>query len=223
MPLSFDAVALSNNAIQLRGAGQPGSRVQVLVDGVVVNAANVRTNGAWAIALTFAQPGNYQISVRAIYPNRSVVQSITPPVTAVVAPPPPTATPAITIGTVQLVAPADNNAGTGLQQFQWTANFAPTPGLAFELVFWREGQSALGNGFGLAAPTTGNRVNVDLVALDQGLGALLDPGPYQWGILLVQTNPYQRIQLVSPTYRFRFERSGDSGSPSSDDGQSSGE
>ncbi len=42
----------------------------------------------------------------------------------------------------------------------------------------------MSNGFGLASPTTGNRVNVDLTALDQNLGDLLDPGPVPMGHLI---------------------------------------
>ncbi len=84
----------------MQGSGQPGSAIQVLVDGVVANETTVRANRTWSVSLTLDQPGSYQISVRAVYPNRVVLQSITPPVTAVVAEPTPVPTPTVTIGTV---------------------------------------------------------------------------------------------------------------------------
>jgi hypothetical protein len=207
----------------MQGSGQPGSAIQVLVDGVVANETTVRANRTWSVSLTLDQPGSYQISVRAVYPNRVVLQSITRPVTAVVAEPTPVPTPTVTVGTVKLVAPVSDVTGNGIYQFEWSANFVPDPGLAFELVFWKEGQDPMSNGFGLASPTTGNRVNVDLTALDQNLGDLLDPGQYLWGILLVRQSPYERIEFMGEARRFRFERAGNPDSPSSGGDQSSGE
>lgn len=227
IPPAFDPAPfsepLNENVVPMRGTGQPGSIIQVLVDGVVANETTVRSNRAWALSLTLDQPGSYQISVRAVYPNRVVLQSITRPVTAVVAEPTPVPTPTVTIGTVKLVAPVSDVVGNGVYQFEWNANFVPDPGLAFELVFWKEGQDPLSNSFGLAAPTTGNRVNVDLTALDQNLGDLLNPGPYQWGILLVRQSPYERIEFMGEARTFRFERAGNPDSPSSGGDQSSGE
>ena len=118
------------------------------------------------------------------------------------------------------VAPGDGNSGQGQQTFTWTANFTPSEGYAFELVFWKAGQDPLGQSFGVAAPTTNLNVTLDLPRLDEQLGATLDTGEYNWGVLLVRTTPsYERIQYLGGGYRFTYYRGGDSGSG----GQSSGE
>ena len=103
--------------------------------------------------------------------------------------------------------------------FEWSPNFAPPTGQGFELVFWKDGQDPIGTGFGLAAPTTNSSVNVDLAALDSVLGDLLEPGPYRWGILLVNEDPYQRVQYLGGGWILTFTREGGGGSG----GESSGE
>lgn len=75
------------------------------------------------------------------------------------------------------------------------------------------------SGFGLAAPTQEKNTIADLATLDSTLGALLEPGDYYWGVLLVQREPYQRLQYLGGGYRFSFDRS----SSSSGGGASSGE
>lgn len=78
----------------------------------------------------------------------------------------------------------------------------------------------MGNGFGMAAPTTNLNVILDLDRLDEQLGDLFDTGEYNWGILLVRTTPaYERIKYLGGGNRFIYQRNGGSGS----DGQSSGE
>jgi hypothetical protein len=198
--------------------------VQILVDDVVAGTTVVRSNGVWALAVDLGKPGSYKLGVRAVYANGRVIQSTTRPVTVVVPAPTPLPTPTVTIGDLQLVAPGNHAANSGLQEFQWTANFKPDPGLAFEVVFWKAGQNPMTNGFGLAAPTTGNKITVDLNALDAKLGNLLEPGDYQWGILLVRVSPYQRLRFMDQVRTFRFDRGGsNNGGGSSGGGQSSGE
>jgi hypothetical protein len=116
--------------------------------------------------------------------------------------------------------PGDGSSGNGSQRFEWIVNISPGPGEAFELVFWRPDQDPMVNGFGVAAPTTNNGVTVDLNALDGTLGDLLEPGDYKWGLLLVQTDPYQRLQFLGAQNNFKFYREGGS---SSSGGPSSGE
>jgi hypothetical protein len=133
--------------------------------------------------------------------------------------PAPTST-AVT-GSIVPVAPGDGNSGQGQQTFSWTANFTPSEGYAFELVFWKAGQDPLRQSFGMAAPTTNLNVTLDLPRLDEQLGGTFDTGEYNWGVLLVRTTPsYERIQYLGGGYRFTYYRGGgDSGSG----GQSSGE
>lgn len=72
----------------------------------------------------------------------------------------------------------------------------------------------------MAAPTTNLNVTLDLVRLDEQLGALFDTGEYDWGILLVRTTPaYERIKYLGGASRFIYYRDGSSNSG----GQSSGE
>jgi len=122
---------------------------------------------------------------------------------------------------VQLLQPVDGSTGNDSQRFQWLAGVQPGAGQAFELVFWQAGQNPLASGFGLAAPTTNSEVVINLVDLDSTLGDLLEPGEYLWGLLLVQTDPYQRIQFMGVQNNFRFYREG--GSDSSGGPPSSGE
>jgi hypothetical protein len=134
----------------------------------------------------------------------------------------PTATPFQ--GSLQLDAPGDGTAAGGKQQFQWVANFTPPAGQAFELVFWKPGQNPLQSSFGLAAPTTGNSASPDLDDLDSKLGDLLNPGEYLWGVLLVQTEPYQRLQFLGQQRTFIYTRSsGGDGGGNDNGGQNSGE
>lgn len=209
----------------MRGAGQPGSTVQVLVNDAVAGTTVIRPNGAWTLAVVLGKPGSYQLGVRAVYANGKVIQATTRPITVTVPAPTPLPTPTVTIGSIQLVAPGNNAANSGLEEFRWTANFTPDAGLAFEVVFWKAGQDPLVNGFGLAAPTINNKVNVDLNALDASLGKLLEPGDYQWGVLLVRVSPYQRVQFMGQSRNFRFDRAGNDngGGGSSGGGQNSGE
>ena len=89
------------------------------------------------------------------------------------------------------------------------------------MVFWKPGEDPMINGFGLAAPVTDTSVTVDLDALDDQLGSRLDNGQYVWGILLVRTEPYERIAYIGGGNEFYFTRS--SGGGSNGGGPSSGE
>ena len=121
----------------------------------------------------------------------------------------PTATPTETPIPVEvkLAWPNDRVSGSGDQLFRWTTNVMPAEGQAFELIFWREGQDPLAQGFGLAEPTRSTSVTVDLTKEDDRLGALLDPGEYYWGVRLVETDPYARIDFVSDSRLFRYSGS----------------
>lgn len=134
----------------------------------------------------------------------------------------PIPSPTVASGQVTLVEPSDGTNGGGQRIFRWSANFTPSPGTGFELVFWRPGEDPMGNGFGLAAPTLETGVTVDLDALDDILGERLDNGDeYRWGILLVKTEPYERISYLGGGYTFLFSRS--NGGGGNDGGPSSGE
>lgn len=127
-------------------------------------------------------------------------------------------------GSIELISPSDGESANGGQRtFTWSANFTPSEGYAFELVFWKPGQNPLVNSIGMAAPTTNLNVTLDLERLDEQLGVLFDTGEYEWGVLLVRTTPaYERIQYLGGGRRFIYYRSGGGGDPGSG-GPSSGE
>jgi hypothetical protein len=122
---------------------------------------------------------------------------------------------------LELAEPADGASGSGQQRFAWRTTLAPAEGQAFELIFWRNGENPLANGFGLAAPTTTDNVTVDLAMLDDQLGDRLEPGEYRWGVLLVRVSPYERLHFFGASRMFSYFRSG--GDSSSGGGSSSGE
>jgi hypothetical protein len=124
---------------------------------------------------------------------------------------------------VALLSPGEGYRGGGTQRFEWSTALTPADNQGFELVFWRDGQTSMGSGFGLAAPTTSTSVNVDLDALDERLGDLLEPGPYKWGVLLVQIDPYQRLADLGAARDFEFSRSSGGGNSSGSSGPGSGE
>lgn len=101
----------------------------------------------------------------------------------------------------------DHEASNQSLRFTWRADFTPSPGYAFEVVFWRNDQEPLKQGLGMAAPTLGASVNVDLSELDNRLGDRLEPATYQWGVLLVRTDPtYERIHYLGGGWHFTYYR-----------------
>jgi hypothetical protein len=192
-----------------------------LVNNQVAASAVVGNNGQWTATAQLEQPGDYRVTVRAVV-NGATVNAASAPVTINVPIPLPTATPTPVPVVLRLVAPADGELGTGSRAFEWQTDYAPAEGEGFELIFWRLDQDPLINGFGMAAPTTEQRLNLNLSRLDDTLGERFDPGPHYWGILLVRTDPYQRLRLLGEPRIFNYQRSGDGGSSGARDNGSSG-
>jgi hypothetical protein len=234
---------ISDGEAIVRGTGQPGADVQLLIDGSIVSTTTVTASGVWSTTVVLETPGFYQISVQTTDAKRQTVRSTSPPIEVFVSPPTRTPTPAVTAtplrtrtptptrtpaaapvpGSLRLIAPEDGAGGGGIQSFRWDASFSPSSGQAFELVFWREGQNPMVSGFGLAAPTIGASAFADLDALDEQLGGLLEPGTYRWGILLVRESPYERIAFLGQSRVFNFNRvSGGGGDGSGGGGDGSG-
>lgn len=113
---------------------------------------------------------------------------------------------------VTLLSPSDGASGGGRYGFSWLANFTLGPGQGFELVFWRDGQTPLSSGFGLADPTATSNVSVNLDAIDANPTHPLEPGTYRWGVLLVERNPYKRLAYLGGGWRFTFNRGAESSS-----------
>ena len=108
---------------------------------------------------------------------------------------------------VSLESPANTEKVTSSQRFAWGINTGSlSSGQAFELRFWKPGQDPIVDGFGPVGQTNSNQVNVDLATLDVSLEAQFEPGDFEWGVVLVQTNPYKALKLVSETRRLVYER-----------------
>ncbi|MEZ4731722.1 MAG: hypothetical protein R3E79_31775 [Caldilineaceae bacterium] len=139
-------------------------------------------------------------------PTATLPPTLRPTATATATPRPlPTPTPFS--GVVTLVNPLDQESSDGQVLFEWEANFTPSAGYAFELIFWEPNQDPIRRGFGVAAPTLGHSARVDLRRLDNDLGDRLEPATYQWGVLLVRTTPtYERIRFLGGGRSFTYYR-----------------
>lgn len=105
---------------------------------------------------------------------------------------------------IQLLAPADGLITPGLLLLRWSANFDLPHEQHYEVVAWLEGQEPFAQGVSLAPLTSTTEIHVDLALLDRALGPRFNPGIYQWGVMLVQRSPYQRIALLSNTQTFYY-------------------
>jgi hypothetical protein len=194
-----------------------------LVNDAVVTTVGVSNNGIWSATAPLGEPGQYRVSVRAVVDD-TIVDAATAPVSVAVPVSLPTATPTSVSVALQLIAPSEGDSGTAERAFEWDTSYVPAEDEGFELIFWPIGQDPMRGGFGLAAPTNDIRINVNLTKLDDILGTRLEPGQYNWGILLVRREPYERLRLLGGPRRFNYFRAGDnSSSGGGGGGQNSGE
>lgn len=128
--------------------------------------------------------------------------------------PQPTAAQASTMSYLRLVSPQHNESiRTGQQLlFQWESDVKLAPGQTMEVVVWRPqaGATAMNDGRGLVdirnVPVTQNGTTWRLAVQ---AGAPLTGGDYMWSVLLVEAEPYKRLeQLVQTERSFRIESSG---------------
>ena len=136
---------------------------------------------------------------------------------------PPTATPALpTQGSVTLRSALDAEL-KGKLTFLWDTNVRLGDNQRFEMVFWPAGKDPIINGFGPTGAVTTTSVTVNL---DEAAAVLPDQlqydKEYEWGVLLVELNPYHRLQYLGGGHHFIFKRSGggstsDSSTPCSRD------
>jgi hypothetical protein len=100
----------------------------------------------------------------------------------------------------------------GRRTFRWSTIVTLAENQYFELVFWPVGRDPMGNSFGPAGSIKETTLSVDLDKSADILPHLFQSGQdYEWGVLLVELNPYRRLQYLGGGHRFRFERSGGSG------------
>lgn len=57
---------LTDKNVTLKGTGQPGSRIQVLVNGAVVGETTVGADGTWTMTVDLGKPGNYVVSTQVV-------------------------------------------------------------------------------------------------------------------------------------------------------------
>lgn len=145
-------------------------------------------------------------------PEHTRPPTATPPPTNTKAagPPPPTNTPRVQRA-VTLLAPVNGESGKGKIEFRWQANFTLGAGQAFEPIFWRDGQDPVVSGLGWGGTTAATTLLIDLDTAA--------PENYLWGVLLVETNPYKRVQYLGGGWRYSIHGSGQSTDSSGGDRQ----
>lgn len=105
---------------------------------------------------------------------------------------------------VALLEPNDGDTRERDVTFRWNVTAGNLlAGQGFEVFFYKPGEDPL-SGFGLAAPTTGNSVSVDLAGLDADAGSLLDPGTYLWSVRLVQGG--RAVRALADGRRLEYQR-----------------
>ncbi|MEK7324281.1 MAG: LysM peptidoglycan-binding domain-containing protein, partial [Chloroflexota bacterium] len=57
---------LVGGVLLLTGNGEPGSEVQILIDGEVAGSTQVGSDGAWSFTTTLTEPGDHTINVRSV-------------------------------------------------------------------------------------------------------------------------------------------------------------
>jgi hypothetical protein len=62
----------------LTGTGEPGSEVQILIDGEVADVTEVDDDGIWSLDLSLLMPGDYELTVQALDASGEVVAEAEP-------------------------------------------------------------------------------------------------------------------------------------------------
>ncbi|MBE2240749.1 MAG: hypothetical protein IAE81_23380, partial [Caldilineaceae bacterium] len=83
---SFLDATLTAGLLALSGGGEPGSIIQVVVDGAVATSTEVDQNGRWAVDLRVNAPGVYAIALQSVDASGTIVATATPSVLSVAAP-----------------------------------------------------------------------------------------------------------------------------------------
>lgn len=118
-----------------------------------------------------------------------------------------TPTPQMTFGfdqsTVTLLEPLEQ-ALCGRRTFRWSSSVKAEADQMFELIFWPAGTDPIADGFSPVGAQPSNEVTVDLSATAEYLPMLMNGKDYQWGVLLVHANPYERIRYLGGGHPFRL-------------------
>ncbi|MEZ4713887.1 MAG: protein kinase [Caldilineaceae bacterium] len=114
-------------------------------------------------------------------------------------------------GSVTLLGPLDAVL-RGRQVFRWSSSITLRGNQYYEMVFWPVGADPLIAGFSPVGAGVATEVVADLDKAASNLSHLLIGGQeYEWGVLLVELNPYRKLQYLGGGHRFRFEFSNSGG------------
>jgi hypothetical protein len=69
---------LTAGPVTLTGGGEPGSQVEVVVDGRVIGKASVGDDGTWSFATEVSQAGSYEVSVQSVDAEGKVLAASKP-------------------------------------------------------------------------------------------------------------------------------------------------
>jgi len=78
LKLPAGAAELEAGDLALTGTGEPGSDVQVLVDGQIVSTTRVGDDGTWALEITLAEAGEHELTVRTLDSSGAVIAEAEP-------------------------------------------------------------------------------------------------------------------------------------------------
>ena len=83
----------------------------------------------------------------------------------------------------------------------------------FEMVFWPAGEDPMTNSsFSPAGASKATEVTVNLDKFAEAKPGLLQHDKvYEWGVLLVELNPYRKLHYLGGGHHFTFKRSGGGG------------
>lgn len=134
-----------------------------------------------------------------VAPTATATQSPTPTRLATPTPPP------LANTTLTLLEPLRSEL-SGRQTFRWVTDAVLGENEAFEMIFWEVGKDPLNDGFGPFGTTTISRIegNLDIFASETGTRFLVRGREYEWGVRLVQTNPYIRLRYLGGAHQFYY-------------------
>lgn len=86
--LDLPGGSLTAGQAEMMGTGEPGSEVEVVIDGQVVGKTTVDAGGKWSLVVELPEAKDYEIAVQAVDPSGKAVTVSEATVVAVVAPAP---------------------------------------------------------------------------------------------------------------------------------------
>jgi hypothetical protein len=82
--------------------------------------------------------------------------------------------------------------------YRWETPYVLADNEAFEVVFWRSGGNPMQEGRGWGGTTRNGSITINWDNIDAA------PDAYEWGVLLVNANPYKRLHYMGGGNRFQY-------------------